>query len=69
MANTAVVVENGMDVAVVEVHLAVEEEISMVETIVEIVAKATRLAEVMVEAVELLSNLNTRPNQCTVGVG
>ena len=49
MANTAVVVENGMDVAVVEILLAADEKISMVEIMVETVAKDTRLAEVMAE--------------------
>ena len=72
MANTAVVVENSMDVAKVEAHLAATgEEISMVETMVETVAKDTRLDEVMVEAVELHSNLNTRPiqaNPCAIDV-
>ena len=64
MANTAVVVENGMDVAVVEVLLAADEKISMVEIMVETMAKDTRLAE----AVEPHSNRNTRPNQCAIDV-
>ena len=69
MANRAVAVEDGKDVAVVEALLAADEETNMVEIMVETVAKETRLAVVMVEAVVLPLNRNTRPNPCAIGVG
>ena len=64
----AVVEEIGTDMAVVEAPLAAGEGINMVETMGVTVA---HLEEVMVVAVDLHSNPNTRPNQinpCVIGV-
>ena len=64
----AVVEENGTDVDVAEAPLAADEGINMVETMGVTVA---HLEEVMVAAVDLHSNFNTRPtqaNQCVIGV-
>ena len=60
----AVVEETETDVAMAEALLAAGEGISMVETV-------AHLEEVMVAAVDLHSNLNTRPipaNQCDIDV-
>ena len=60
MAIMVVVEESGTDVDVAEVPLAAEEGIRMDEIMGVTVA---HLEEVMVAAVDLRSNLNTRPTQ------